>query len=222
MPPIPRTETEDGVLPSHGFAFAAAAGTGSQTGPAAEETRFCVKEIGTALATAGHGLADIVKANIWLSDESLREEVLAAFHAELGPDRRPVRTVLVAGVPGGGRVAIDVVAAQPDARAGAPFTYASSLAIDVATMRRVPEAATITGETSVVFQRIGKQLDAAGLTLRDVVKTTTYVRDEAYLAEFEQAYREVFAGQPAPARCTVLLGLAGDCRIQVEVAAAAA
>ncbi|UKD57712.1 Rid family hydrolase [Amycolatopsis sp. FU40] len=206
--------------PARGFAFASA--SGPHAGTAADETRACLEHIATTLASAGHTLADVVKANLWIADEALHDDVAAAFRAALGPDCRAVLTILVAGVPGGGRVAIDVVAAQPEAASSAPFTYASSLAIDVATMRRVPEAATISGETAVVFQRIGKQLDAAGLSLTDIVKTTTYIRDESCLEEFERAYGEAFSAQPLPARCTVLLGLAGDCRIQVEVTAAAA
>lgn len=212
------SEAKDGDtsgVSSHGFVFATA--SGPRKGTVADETRGCVAQIASTLSSAGRTLSDVVKANMWVADEAFLDEAVAALGLESGV----VQTALVAGIPGGGRVTVDVVAAQPDA-AAAPFTYASSLAIDVATMRRVPEAATIAGETAVVFQRIGKQLEAAGLTVRDIVKTTTYVRDEAYLEEFERAYRETFAAQPLPARCTVLLGLAGDCRIQIEVAAAAA
>ncbi|MCG3754056.1 RidA family protein [Amycolatopsis sp. Poz14] len=215
------TESASPGAASHGFVFASAAGSGQVGATVADETRDCVERIVSTLASAGRSLAGIVKANLWVSDDALVDEAVAAYRAALGPDCHPVRSVLVAGVPGDGRVAVDVVAAQPDA-VDAPFTYASSLAIDVATMRRVPEASTITGETAVVFQRIGKQLEAAGLGVQDIVKTTTYVRDESYLEEFERAYREIFAPQQLPARCTVLLGLAGDCRIQIEATAAAA
>lgn len=102
-----------------------------------------------------------------------------------------------------------------------PFAYASSLAISVETMRRVPEADTIANEVRVVLDRISAQLRAKGLALRDVVKTTCYLRDESYRPEFIEAYREAFAPGPFPARCTLVLGLAGDCRVQIEVVAAA-
>jgi 2-iminobutanoate/2-iminopropanoate deaminase len=101
-----------------------------------------------------------------------------------------------------------------------PFVYASSLAIDVEKMQRLPEADTIANETRVVLQRITAQLEKAGLTLRDVVKTTCYLRDESYRMEFIDAYREVFSPGPYPARCTVVLGLAADCRVQIEAVAA--
>jgi 2-iminobutanoate/2-iminopropanoate deaminase len=100
--------------------------------------------------------------------------------------------------------------------------YASSLAIDVETMRRVPEAATVAQETNVVLDRIQVRLSQSGLTLRDVIKTTCYVSDEAYRMEMIEAYKKRFAPGPYPARVTVALGLAGDCRVQIEAVAAPA
>jgi 2-iminobutanoate/2-iminopropanoate deaminase len=100
-----------------------------------------------------------------------------------------------------------------------PFVYASSLAIDVATMTLVPEADTIEHEVGVVVGRIASQLEKAGLGLADVVKTTCYLRDEQYLDEFRAAYREAFGPGPYPASHTVILGLAGNCRVQIETVA---
>src|ERR1700722_8876798 len=57
-----------------------------------------------------------------------------------------------------------------------PFVYASSLAIDVEKMQRLPDADTIADETRIVLERISARLQRAGLTLRDVVKTTCYIR----------------------------------------------
>jgi 2-iminobutanoate/2-iminopropanoate deaminase len=101
-----------------------------------------------------------------------------------------------------------------------PFVYASSLAIDVEKMQRLPDANTIADETRIVLQRITAQLQRAGLTLRDVVKTTCYIRDESYRQEFLAAYKAAFEPGPYPARATVILGLAADCRVQIEVVAA--
>lgn len=106
------------------------------------------------------------------------------------------------------------------ATARSPFVYASALAIDVATMRLVPEADTIAHETEVVLARIGARLEANGLGFADVVKTTCYLRDAAHLDEFATAYEKAFAPGPLPVTCTVVLGLAGDCRVQIDVVAA--
>ncbi len=105
--------------------------------------------------------------------------------------------------------------------AKSPLVYASSLAIDVATMKLVPEADTIANEVDVVLGRISKQLEAKDLTLKDVVKTTCYLRDESYREEFVKAYDAAFAPGPYPVNLTVVLGLAGNCRVQIEVVAAA-
>ncbi|MFT4233060.1 MAG: RidA family protein, partial [Leucobacter sp.] len=90
-----------------------------------------------------------------------------------------------------------------------PIVYASSLAIDVATMKLVPEADTIANETRVVLERISRQLEAQGLGLGDVVKTTCYLSDESHREEFALAYADAFAGRPEPVNLTIVLGLAG-------------
>ncbi|MGW5151683.1 RidA family protein [Rhodococcus koreensis] len=101
---------------------------------------------------------------------------------------------------------------------GGPFAYASSLAIDVVTMSLVPEADTVRNETRLVFDRITAQLESKGASLGDVIKTTCYLRDESYLAEFVQAYDEVFQSH-SPATHIAILGIAGNCRVQIEVVA---
>ncbi|MEQ9244093.1 RidA family protein [Roseovarius indicus] len=99
------------------------------------------------------------------------------------------------------------------------FVYAAGLAIDGATMRRVPEADTIENETRICLQRIEDTLAEAGLSLKDVAKTSCWVSDEAYRFEFIHAYRDYFAPGPFPSRGTVSASLAGDCRVQIEVTA---
>lgn len=101
-----------------------------------------------------------------------------------------------------------------------PFAYASALAIDVATMALVPEADTIAHETEVVLARVGARLAASGLTLADVVKTTCYLSDESHLEEFVATYRKAFPEGRLPVTCTVFLGLAGNCRVQIDAVAA--
>jgi 2-iminobutanoate/2-iminopropanoate deaminase len=107
----------------------------------------------------------------------------------------------------------------PVATTRSPFVYASALAIDVATMQLVPEADSVTHETEVVLARVGARLAASGLDLGDVVKTTCYLTDESHLAEFSAAYERAFA-ERLPVTCTVFLGLAGNCRVQMDAVAA--
>ncbi|MCG3754076.1 RidA family protein [Amycolatopsis sp. Poz14] len=103
--------------------------------------------------------------------------------------------------------------------ASGDFVFASAVAIDPATMRRIPEARTVAEETRAVLALVEDHLAQAGCGLRDVVKTTCYVSEETDRMEFIQAYRDVFAPGPYPARCTVVMGIAGDCRVQVDAIA---
>jgi 2-iminobutanoate/2-iminopropanoate deaminase len=100
------------------------------------------------------------------------------------------------------------------------FVYAAGLALDHATMKRRADAQTIAEETRICLENIGIILAEAGLGLRDIVKTTCYLRDEAYRGEFIEAYRDVFAPGPYPARCSFVVGLASDLRVQIEATAA--
>ncbi|GAB7004714.1 hypothetical protein JCM18899A_21870 [Nocardioides sp. AN3] len=100
-----------------------------------------------------------------------------------------------------------------------PFVYASALAIEVASMTLVEEADTVAHETEVVLARIGSALETAGLTLGDVVKTTCYLSDVSHLEEFNEAYANAFPASGRPVSCTVFLGLAGNCRVQIDAVA---
>lgn len=99
------------------------------------------------------------------------------------------------------------------------FAYASAVAIDVKTMKRLAAADTVGDETRICLEQIENTLKEAGMSRRNVVKTTCYLRDESYRMEFLQAYKAFFGDGPYPCRCTVVLGIAGDCRVQVEATA---
>ena len=99
------------------------------------------------------------------------------------------------------------------------FAFASAVAIDVRTMKRLTQADTVGNETRICLEQIETTLKEAGLTRRNVVKTTCYLRDEAHRMEFLAAYKAFFGDGPYPCRCTVVLGIAGDCRVQVEATA---
>lgn len=100
------------------------------------------------------------------------------------------------------------------------FVYAAGLALDQNTMKRREDAASIGDETRICLENIGILLAEEGLGLRDIVKTTCYLRDESYRGEFIEAYKAVFDPGPYPARCSFVLGLASDLRVQIEAIAA--
>jgi enamine deaminase RidA (YjgF/YER057c/UK114 family) len=99
------------------------------------------------------------------------------------------------------------------------FVFAGGMALDLHTLKRLPEADTIANETRLCLKEIEDVLAAAGCTLRDIVKITCYLSDDAYRREFWEAYTEVFKPGPYPARCTFVVGIAGDCRVELDAVA---
>ncbi|MGE2716435.1 RidA family protein [Mycolicibacterium litorale] len=99
------------------------------------------------------------------------------------------------------------------------LVYALGLAIDAETGRRRADAATVGDETRVCFDNIRRILAEAGLGLADIAKTTCYLQDEEHRFEFFEAYKEHFGDGPYPARVTVIVGIASDCRVQIEAIA---
>ena len=74
-------------------------------------------------------------------------------------------------------------------------------------------------QTKQVLKNITAVLEAAGLTLADVVKTTVFLTDMANFAKMNGVYAEFFA-EPFPARSTVAVaGLPKDAMVEIEVVA---
>ncbi|MFF0492571.1 RidA family protein [Nocardia sp. NPDC004068] len=99
------------------------------------------------------------------------------------------------------------------------YVFAGGMALDLDTLRRKPEADTIADETRIALAEVEALLAAAGCTLRDVVKTTCYLSDDSYRKEFWETYTEIFAPGPYPARTTFVVGIAGGCRVEIDVIA---
>ena len=79
-------------------------------GPVEAQARQVFANIRAVLATAGAGLADVVKATVFLADMGDFGAVNAVY-AEAFGDHRPARsTVAVRGLPVGARVEIEVIA----------------------------------------------------------------------------------------------------------------
>jgi 2-iminobutanoate/2-iminopropanoate deaminase len=81
--------------------------------------------------------------------------------------------------------------------------------------------ATISDQTERVMNNIAAVLAAAGLTFRDVVKSTIYLTDLADFAVVNEVYGRRFSESP-PARSTVeVKGLPKGARVEIEVIALA-
>lgn len=82
----------------------------------------------------------------------------------------------------------------------------------------VVTSGSIEEQTRIVLDLIRGTLDEAGCELRDVVKSTVWLRERADFPGFDAVYAEYFPQDP-PARSAVLSELLVDVRVEVEVIA---
>ena len=65
----------------------------------------------------------------------------------------------------------------------------------------IPEGIALQAHQSC--KNVAAVLEAAGSSLEKVVKTTCFLQDMAYFAEFNQVYATYFTGKPARSCCAV-------------------
>lgn len=86
--------------------------------------------------------------------------------------------------------------------------------LDPATMAIVGD--DIAAQTEQVFKNVRAVLEAAGLSLADVIKTTVFLADMADFPEMNRIYALAF-GEHKPARSTVEAArLPKDVRVEIE------
>lgn len=99
-----------------------------------------------------------------------------------------------------------------------PFVYCSGqLPTDPATGEFVEGCAGC--QTKQVLKNVAAVLEAAGLTLGDVVKSTVFLTDMDNFQKMNDVYAEFFAA-PFPARSTIgVAALPKDALVEIEVIA---
>jgi 2-iminobutanoate/2-iminopropanoate deaminase len=108
--------------------------------------------------------------------------------------------------------------AYTQALAVGPFVFVSGQ-IPLDAKGRLVEG-DIVVQTCQVVANLKAVLTAAGLTLKDVVKTTVFLADLADFQEFNRAYGEFFPLHP-PARTTVqVAGLPRGVSVEIDAIAA--
>jgi 2-iminobutanoate/2-iminopropanoate deaminase len=91
--------------------------------------------------------------------------------------------------------------------------------IDPATSQVVGD--DVAAQTERVMKNLAAILEAAGASLRQVLKTTVYLRDLNDFAKMNEVYARFFSEQP-PARATVQVArLPRDVSVEIEVVATA-
>jgi 2-iminobutanoate/2-iminopropanoate deaminase len=82
-------------------------------GDVAAQTEQVFKNLARVLAAAGLSLADAVKCNVYLTDIGDFQAMNAVYARQFEPPYPARTTVAVAGLPGGARIEIELVARQP-------------------------------------------------------------------------------------------------------------
>ena len=102
-------------------------------------------------------------------------------------------------------------------RAGEFFFSAGQIGLDPGTGQLVPGG--VADQARRVFANLAAVLEAAGLALDDVVKTTVFLADMDEFGTVNEVYAEHFQ-EPYPARSTVQAArLPMDARVEIEVVA---
>ena len=77
---------------------------------------------------------------------------------------------------------------------------------------------TIEEETEQVLKNVKTVLEAAGSSLECVLKTTVFMVDKGDFQQMNKVYEKFFPGAK-PGRSTVVVGLAGNFKIEIEAVA---
>ncbi|MFT4085425.1 MAG: RidA family protein [Nocardioides sp.] len=97
--------------------------------------------------------------------------------------------------------------------------FVGAMAIDLTTIKRLAEADTIAAETRFCLEQVRAALALGGRELSDIVKMTAYVSDESFREEMWATLRETFDPSELPKVVTLVAGIAGDCRVELEAVA---
>ena len=90
------------------------------------------------------------------------------------------------------------------------------IALDPATGALAP--AEIKAQSEQVMKNLAAVLEAAGYTFDEVVKTTCFLSDMAYFAEFNAVYEKYFISKPARS-CVAAAALPKGALVEVELIA---
>ena len=121
----------------------------------------------------------------------------------------------------------EIITAPNAPKAGGPYSTAvrqnglvflsGQIPLDPQTGRLV--TGSIEEQTARVLENLKAVLEAAGLSLGDVVKTTVFLKDMDHFARMNETYSKYFAVNP-PARSTVEVArLPRDVHVEIEAIA---
>lgn len=209
-------------------------GSLAREGDIKEQTTTVLNNLGNVLERAGVGFDRVAAVTVYLKNQGDFQgmnEVFRSYFPEDPPTRTTVQAELVRDE---ALVEISMVAIRPGAErtvivpegwtaGGAPYSYAikSGDTVFLAGLvgRNYRDNENVEGgiqaETRAIFENARQLLEAADMTLADVVSARVYITDTSMFRDMNEAYREPFPDIP-PARATVRAGLMGD-RYHLEI-----
>jgi enamine deaminase RidA (YjgF/YER057c/UK114 family) len=205
------------------------------------QTRHILERASRLLQAAGSTLAHVVAVKVYLRTAA-DFQVMNGAYRPFFPDDPPTRTtVIVDLVVPEALVEITMVAVAAGSERHAihpagwvkspnPYSYVvrtdDTVFVSGLVPRRGRDNSAVRGDigvqTRTILDNAAELLDAAGLSLRDVVASRVYLTDASAFSDMNRAYREYFGDNP-PARATVTCGLAGpDFQVEMTFTAASA
>jgi len=177
------------------------------------QVKTILDNAGVLLKTAGLTYSDVVSARVFLTDDTLFEDMNDEYRKYF-PTAPPARATAIAGLMGTDAMAeITIIASQTPKEIVGP-DVSSSLPISSAVRagRRVflsgvlgntdANAGQIPGQTTEILDRIQKTLELAGMSFGDVVDSTVYLPQPYRRNEMDDIYHQKFAIDP-PARTLI-------------------
>ena len=233
--PVSRAVEADGLIYVAGTAATDATGQ-VIAGDITAQTRQTLDNIAATLEAAGSNLANAASAIVYLrdlSDFGAMNTVYRTYWPEDPPARTTVRAPLVdpaaliqismVAIPNGGeRVVVTPSGWTPPGLLSYGIKTGNTVFLAGLTGRNREDgsiAPDITAQTRTVLETGAAILDAAGLTLADVVSSRVFVSDIALWGDMNVGYQPFFPTDP-PARAAVEAGLVNpDYLVEIKLVA---
>jgi enamine deaminase RidA (YjgF/YER057c/UK114 family) len=222
--------------------LAAPGGDGEQPGELEDQVRTVFQAMKELAERSGGGLENIAKATAYVRTEHEREPVNGLWWEELFPDPadRPAYKVLVAPLPAGRAIELDVLAVLgatrrridvPGVPARDPTVEIGGLVFTSRVHGTVPftgdqvAAGGVRGQARQAFQNVLTLVSLAGGTAADITALMSFGRTPSYADPTREALAEVFPDEEnrpplntvtnfSPAKFDVMVEMAAEVRGQ--------
>lgn len=206
-----------------------------------EQAEQCLANVGAALGEAGCAFADVVRVRYMLPDADDFAPCWPVLRRRFG-DVRPAATMLSCGLSDprmkievevtARRSAVETVTHSPTEgvySAGGDYAHAidvrgaKRLVFVAGTMGLDPAGrpgASLEEQLELVWSNIRAILASAGMTVANVVRVTSYLRDRAYMDGNARARVDALGGRVVPTTAIVAETLESDWMVEIEVIAA--